>query len=210
MFDGKHPSRRNPRSTIVTESTAVSTVTAPLATGRWAIDPSHSSVEVVARHLVAKTRGRFSTFEGVLVVADPAEASSVEATIDASSIDTREPQRDGHLRSADFFDVENHPTITFRSTGIRHLGGDRWAADGELTVRGVTRPVTLDVEFGGITTDPWGGERAGFSATTEVDREAFGLTWNQVLETGGLLVGRKVKIEIEAELVRQADGTVES
>lgn len=194
----------------MSDTTATTTGTkAPLATGRWAIDPSHSSVEVVARHLVAKTRGRFTSFDATLVVADPAEASFVEATIDAASVDTREPQRDGHLRSADFFDVENHPTITFRSTAIRALGGDRYDVDGELTIRGTTRPVTLAVEFGGITTDPWGAERAGFSAATEVDREDFGLTWNQVLETGGLLVGKRVKIEIEAELVRQPEGTVE-
>ena len=179
--------------------------TTPLAAGRWAVDASHSSVEFVARHLVAKTRGRFTSFQGAVVVGDTVETSSAEATIDVASVDTGEPQRDGHLRSGDVFDAEQHPTMTFRSTRIRHLGGDRFAADGELTLRGVSHPVTLDAEFHGVTTDPWGGVRAGFSATTELDREAFGLTWNQVLETGGLLVGKKVKIEIEAELIRQAD-----
>lgn len=193
----------------MSESAAVTTATAPLATGRWALDASHSSVEFVARHLVAKTRGRFTTFDATVVVGDTAETSSVEATIDVASVTTGEPQRDGHLRSADFFDAETHPAMTFRSTAVRHLRGERYEADGELSVRGVTRPVTLDVELHGVTTDPWGGERAGFSATTEVDREAFGLTWNQVLETGGLLVGKKVRIEIEAELIRQPDGTVE-
>jgi polyisoprenoid-binding protein YceI len=136
-------------------------------------------------------------------VADDPAASSVEVTIDAASIDTGDATRDGHLRSADFLDVEGHPSLTFTSTGVRAAGSGRWAVDGDLTVRGVTRTVVLDVELEGVAADPWGGERAVFSASTEIDREDFGLVWNQALEGGGVLVGRKVKIEIEAEAVRQ-------
>ena len=125
-------------------------------------------------------------------------------TIQAASIDTRDEGRDGHLRSPDFFDVEQHPTLTYRSTGVAPAGKGRWNVEGELTVKGVTRPVPLEVTFEGAARDPWGGERIGFTASAELDREAFGLTWNQALETGGVLVGKTVKIEIEAEAVRQA------
>lgn len=181
-------------------------------TGSYQPDPAHSRLGFAARYVMVTTvHGSFDSFGGeVHLDGDDPTKCSVVLTIDTASIRTNIADRDAHLRSADFFDVENHPTITFRSTRIRTAGKDRYAVDGDLSIRGVTRPVTLDVEFGGITTDPWGGERAGFSATAEVDREEFGLTWNQVLETGGLLVGKRVKIEIEAELVRQPDGTVES
>jgi polyisoprenoid-binding protein YceI len=179
--------------------------TAIPAAGTFAIDASHSSVEFVARHLmVAKTRGRFGAFEGTVVIADRPEDSSVEVTIDAASIDTRDDTRDAHLRASDFFDVERFPQVTFRSTGVRHAGGDRWTVDGELPIKGVTNPVALDLVVEGVVDDPWGNQRAIFSARTEVDREAWGLTWNQALEGGGVLVGKKVRIEIEAEAVRQA------
>lgn len=174
--------------------------------GTWKIDPSHSSVEFTARHLmVAKVRGRFGEFSGAVHVAEVPEESSVEVTIDASSIDTREDRRDAHLRSQDFFDVDNHPAITFRGAGLRRTGDMRFELPGELTIRGVARPVTLQVDYGGLTLDPWGNSRAAFSAKTEIDREGFGLTWNQALETGGVLVGKQVKIEIEIEAVRAAD-----
>ena len=174
------------------------------AAGTWQVDPSHSTVGFVARHLmVTKVRGRFSDYDAAVVIGDDPSESSVEVAIRAGSIDTRSDDRDAHLRGADFLDVENHPEIRFRSTGVRHVGGDRWALDGELTVKQVTRTVTLDVEFEGTSPDPWGGERAGFTASAELDREEWGLTWNVALETGGVLVGRKVKLELEVQLVRQ-------
>ena len=175
------------------------------AAGAYSLDVSHSSVGFSVRHLmVGKTRGRFAAFTGTVVVAEDPLASSVEVEIDAASIDTRDEQRDGHLRSPDFFDVENHPTLSYRSTRVTPAGQGRWNVDGELTIRGVTRNVPLEVTYEGSVTDPWGNPRAGFSAKAELDREAFGLTWNQVLETGGVLVGKKVTIEIEAEGVRQS------
>ena len=175
------------------------------AAGAYSLDVSHSSVGFSVRHLmVGKTRGRFAAFTGTVVVAEDPLASSVEVEIDAASIDTRDEQRDGHLRSPDFFDVENHPTLSYRSTRVTPAGQGQWNVDGELTIRGVTRNVPLEVTYEGSVTDPWGNPRAGFSAKAELDREAFGLTWNQVLETGGVLVGKKVTIEIEAEGVRQS------
>lgn len=183
----------------VTEHTA----TDRPAAGTWRIDPSHSSIGFSVRHLgVAKTRGRFGEFEGTVRVGERPEDSSVEVTIQAASVDTRDAQRDAHLRSDDFFAVETHPTLTYRSTGVRP-NGRGWVLDGELTVKGVTRPVPLDVTFEGVAPDPWGGTRAAFSATAEVNREDFGLTWNQALETGGVLVGKTAKIELEVELVKE-------
>jgi polyisoprenoid-binding protein YceI len=170
--------------------------------GDWAVDASHTEVGFSVRHLgLAKVRGRFGEVEGVVRVAEPAEASSVEVRIAAGSVDTRDAKRDEHLRSADFLDAEHHPHLGFRSTAVRP-NGERWLVDGELTIRGVTRPVTLDVAFEGVGADPWGGTRAAFSASTEIDREDFGLTWNVALETGGVLVGKRIRIELEVELVR--------
>ena len=182
----------------------IETSTTP-ATGTYGIDASHTHVGFKVRHLmVSKVRGRFADFEGTVTVApDPLE-SAVEVTVQLASIDTRDAGRDEHLRGADFFDVAQHPTMTFRSTGVRPVGTNRYAVDGELSLRDVTKPVTLDVTYDGTARDPWGGERAGFSATAEIDREDFGLTWNQALETGGVLVGKKIEIDIEAEIVRQA------
>lgn len=168
------------------------------APGVWEIDPSHSVAGFSVRHLmVAKVRGRFGSFAGTIEVGERPQDSSVEVTIDAASIDTREEKRDAHLRSSDFFDVENYPTLAFRSTGLRGTGRRTFELPGELTIRGVTRPVVLAVEYDGITPDPWGGTRAAFTATTEIDREEWGLTWNQALETGGVVVGKTVKIELE-------------
>ncbi len=191
----------------------MSTTTAPdtgLATafpspGTWAIDTAHSTVGFVVRHLVAaKARGRFGEFGGDIHVADRPEESSVVVEIAAASIDTGQPDRDAHLRSPDFFDVEQFPTIGFRSTAARVRDEHRFEVDGDLTVRGVTKPVTLTVEYGGVVRDPFGNEKAIFSAETEVNREDFGLTWNQALETGGVLVGKTAKIELEIEATRQA------
>jgi polyisoprenoid-binding protein YceI len=173
------------------------------ATGTYGIDASHSHVGFKVRHLVVgKTRGRFAEVEATITVADEPLASTLEVTVPLASVDTRDAGRDEHLRGEDFFDVANHPVMTFRSTGVRADGGD-YFVDGELTVRGVTKPLTLEAAFDGSATDPWGGERIAFSAKGSLDREAFGLTWNQALETGGVLVGKKVDIEIEAEFVRK-------
>ena len=173
------------------------------AAGPWAIDVSHSSINFKVRHLgLAKTRGRFTAFEGTVQVGERPEDTTVEVTIDASSVDTHDETRDNHLRTADFFDVEHHPSITFRSTGVRGAGSD-WVLDGDLTIAGVTKPVALEVEYDGVSTDPWGGTRAGFTARTEVNREDWGLTWNAALEAGGLLVGKTVTLELDVELIRQ-------
>jgi polyisoprenoid-binding protein YceI len=174
--------------------------------GVFDLDVAHSVVGFSVRHLmVSKTRGRFATFSGTVTVAEDPLASSVEVTIDPASITTGDDKRDEHLRSADFFDVERFGEITFRSTRVLDHQGDRFRLEGELTVRDVTRPVVLDAVLEGIATSPWGTQAVGFSATTEIDREAFGLTWNQNLETGGVLVGKTVKVEIEAEINRRAD-----
>jgi polyisoprenoid-binding protein YceI len=177
-------------------------------TTTWTIDPSHSLVEFTARHMmITRVKGRFSGVSGTVVTndADPSK-SSVNVEIDAASIDTREEKRDGHLRSGDFLDVENHPHLTFRSTRIEgnpKSAGDSFTVVGDLTIRGTTREVTLDATFDGSGTDPWGGSRASFSAETKVDRREFGLTWNQALETGGVLVGNEVKISLEVQAVKQ-------
>lgn len=168
------------------------------AAGTWVIDPSHSSVSFVARHLmVSKVRGGFTRFEGTLQIADVAEESSADVTIDAASITTADDKRDTHLRSADFLDAERFPTLRFRTTALEPTGDDSFTLYGELTIKDVTRPVVLDTRYEGVATDPWGNEKAAFSASTEIDREDFGITWNQALETGGVLVGRRVRIELE-------------
>jgi polyisoprenoid-binding protein YceI len=176
----------------------------------WAIDPVHSSVEFAVRHLMITTvKGRFTDVQGTVVLddANPA-AAAAEITVNVASIDTREAQRDAHLRSADFFDAETHPTLTFRSKRVGSLSGDRFTLVGDLTIHGVTREVTLDITSEGRSKDPWGGERAGYSATTKIKRSDFGLTWNQLLETGGLAVSDDVKITLDVQLVNKgaADG----
>lgn len=174
------------------------------AAGRYELDPSHSSIGFSVRHLmVSKTKGRFADFSGTVTIAEDPLESSVVVEIRAASIDTRDEGRDTHLRSADFFDTEAHPLITYRSTSVTPGAEGTWLVDGELTVSGVTRSVPLTVSFEGGAVDPWGGARIGFEAHTEVDRDEFGLTWNQALETGGVLVGKSVTIDIEAEAVAQ-------
>jgi polyisoprenoid-binding protein YceI len=175
------------------------------AAGTFALDPAHTRVGFVARHMmVSKVRGAFTEVSGDVVIADDPADSAVSAVIPAASIDTGVADRDKHLRSADFLDVDKFPALTFRSTGLVPDRENTFTLRGELTVRDVTRPVELEVEFEGAARSPWGQEVIGFTATTEIDREEFGITWNQALETGGVLVGRKVKIEISAEAVRQA------
>jgi polyisoprenoid-binding protein YceI len=184
-------------------SRTVDGIEAPPA-GTYQLDESHTHVGFVARHLVvAKTRGRFASFRGTVAIGEDPLASSVDVEIDTAGVDTRDQRRDEHLRSADFFDSEHHPTIRYRSTGVRAASPGRFVLDGELTVRDATRPVPLEVTYDGAVTDPWGGTRAAFSASAEVNREDFGLTWNQALEGGGVLVGKTVTIEIEAEAVLQ-------
>ncbi|GAB2690327.1 YceI family protein [Thalassiella azotivora] len=174
-----------------------------LVAGTYTIDASHSEVGFVARHaMVTKVRGRFGDVQGTLTFGDDVAASTAEATVQVASVDTGSADRDGHLRSADFFDVENHPTITFRSTGVR-ADGDDYLLDGELTIKGVTKPVTLEVEFGGVATDPFGNSRVGFSAEADVDREDWGLTWNAALETGGVLVSKKIKLVLDVSAIKQ-------
>jgi polyisoprenoid-binding protein YceI len=177
-----------------------------MAFGTWNIDPSHSAIAFSVRHMVvSKTRGRFNKWSGQLRFdAGHPSASSVEVDIDPASLDTGDTQRDAHLRSADFFDVEKYPTASFRSTKVEVAGEGRYRVTGNLTVHGITQPVLLDVTYEGSGKDPWGGERAGFSATTTIDRKHFGLEWNKALETGGLLVGEKVELNLEIEAVKQA------
>lgn len=178
----------------------MSTLTLP-ATGTWTIDPGHSAVGFSARHLVAaRVRGSFKTFSGTINIADTAETSTVTVSIDAASIDTGTEDRDNHLRSADFLDVDNNPTLEFASTEVRPVAGG-YEVDGTLTIRDTTQPVTLEMQYSGVIADPWGNEKAIFSASTKINREDFGLTWNAPLEAGGVLVGKKVEIELEIQAV---------
>lgn len=169
----------------------------------WKIDPTHSAVEFAVRHMMITTvRGRFTDVSGTLEVDDTDPAGGrADIVIGAASIDTREAQRDAHLRSADFFDVERFPTLTFKSTRVEGTA-QAFKLAGELTIHGVTRPVTLDVTHEGRGRDPWGGERLGYTATTVIKRSEFGLTWNAALETGGFLVGDDVKISLDIQLIK--------
>lgn len=188
--------------------TATASATLPTTASKtsWTIDPAHTHVEFAVRHLmIATVKGRFADVQGTVLTDDGEPAkNAVEVTIGAASIDTRETQRDAHLRSADFFNVDAHPTLTFKSRRVIDSAGDRFRLAGDLTIAGVTREVVLDVTSNGRGHDPWGGERSAFEATTKIKRSDFGLTWNQALETGGVLVGDEIKISIDAELVKQA------
>lgn len=180
----------------MTTATAVKTV--------WKIDSAHTEAAFAVKHLMISTaRGRFGAVEGT-VEFDPSDLAnaSAQVTIDASSIDTREAQRDAHLRSADFFDVEKYPTLTFKSRKVEDIKGDTFKLVGDLTIKDITSEVALDVTSHGFEKDPWGGERTGFSAETSISRKEFGLLWNQILETGGLAVGDVVKITLDVELVK--------
>jgi len=170
----------------------------------YKIDPAHSEVFFQVRHLVTKVRGRFSDFEGTITYdeAKP-EASSVDFSIKTSSIDTNVADRDTHLRSADFFSAEEHPTLTFKSKKITKTGGESYDVVGDLTLRGTTKEIHLPVSFLGHATDPWGGKRVGFEAETTANRKDYGLNWNAALETGGFLVGDEVKINLSIQAVAQ-------
>jgi polyisoprenoid-binding protein YceI len=170
-------------------------------TGTWDIDATHSTVGFSVRHMmVSKVRGYFRDFSGEIVTAEDPARSSVTATIDLGSIDTRQEQRDAHIRSADFFDVDNHPQMTFRSTAVRTDGAD-WFVDGELSLKGVTKPVTLALELNGFGPDAYGGTRVGFSARTEINRNDFGVDIKMPMDGGGVVVGDKINVELEIEAV---------
>jgi polyisoprenoid-binding protein YceI len=192
-------------ATSTPSSPSSSASTAPETVSRWNLDPSHSTAHFGVRHMMISTvRGHFEKVTGTVTIdeIDPTK-SQIDVAIDAASVATRDPKRDGHLRSADFFDVENHPTITFRSTKIVSAGKDGYSVTGDLTIRGTTKSVTLDVA--GPTapqTTPWGMVARGVSATGKVNRKDFGLNWNAAIEAGGFVVGDEVKIEFEAELLR--------
>ncbi|HEX6216077.1 MAG TPA: YceI family protein [Vicinamibacterales bacterium] len=175
----------------------------------WEIDPAHTTIEFAVKHMMFTTvRGRFKNFTGTVRVDERnPDLSGVDIDIEAASIDTGVADRDTHLRSADFLDVENHPRITFRSTGVdgaHAKDGDHFRITGDLEIRGLAMPVTLEVTFEGVGKDPWGKQRSGFAARTEIDRREWGLRWNQALEAGGVLVANSVRIEIEAQAVKQS------
>ena len=177
-----------------------------MAQEKWKFDTVHSNVSFSVRHMmISRVHGVFKSWSGTLETDDShPENTKLEATIETASIDTKEPPRDEHLRSADFFDVANHPTITFDSTSVQKVDGEHFKVIGNLTIRGVTKPVTLEVEHFGRQKDPWGGERAGFSAKTAIDRKDFGLTFNIPLEGGGIVVGEKVDITLDVQAVKEA------
>lgn len=179
--------------------------TPEIPAGTWTIDPSHSEVGFSVRHLmVSKVRGLFETFSGTITIAEDPLQSSVTAEVDLNSINTRDETRDGHLRSADFFEVENHPTMTFKSTSVTP-DGDDYKVVGDLTIKDVTKPVELDLEFNGIHPDPWGGTRAGFSAEGELSRKEFGIDFEVPMDGPGVVVGDKIKLVLEVEAALQAD-----
>ena len=186
----------------MTATTAIETVPGYLA-GTWAIDPVDSDVGFVVRHMVvAKVRGRFTKFEGQIVTGENPADSSVTATIDLTSIDTGNQQRDDHIRSADFFEVETYPTMTYRSSGVRQ-DGDDLVLDGQLTLKGVTKDVPLRLELNGFGPDAYGGTRVGFTATADINRRDFGVNFNAALEAGGAVVADKIAIHLEVEAVLQ-------
>ena len=182
----------------------MSTTTTPIPTGTYTIDPTHSRIGFVARHaMVTKVRGSFNEFEGAAIVdGDDLSASKVDVAIKAASIDTRNEQRDGHLRSNDFLAMDEHPAITFSSTGVRSTGPTSLELTGDLTIKGVTNSVTVPFEYEGAATDPFGNLRAGFEGSVTINRKDYGITWNAALETGGVLVGDKIVLEFEVSAIK--------
>ena len=173
--------------------------------GTYVLDPFHTRIGFVARHLmVTKVRGNFGQFDGSITIAEDPKLSTAQATMKAISIETGAPDRDNHLRSGDFLEAEKYPELTFANARVVSQKGADFKVAGDLTIKGVTKPVELDVELDGVVTDPFGNEKLAVSARTEINREDFGMTWNAALETGGVLVSQKVTIEIEAQAVRQA------
>jgi len=183
--------------------TGLAILAEPPAPGRWEIDPGHTEVAFIGRHfMLTKVRGRFTGVTGVIEVAREPGESTVEVSIDMASVDSGSQPRDDHLRSADFFDAVRHPTATF-SGRAANWQGNRGLLTGELTIRGITRPLTLQAEYLGQVADPWGGQRAIFTAAGSLNREDWGLTWNMPLDNGGLLVSKEIRIEIDTEAVLQ-------
>jgi polyisoprenoid-binding protein YceI len=181
------------------------TIMETLVKTKWAIDPAHTEVQFKVKHLVISTvSGKFEKFDGA-VYSSKADFSDAETefSADIDSINTSQPDRDGHLKSPDFFDAANHPKLTFKSTGIKKTGDSEYLMTGNLTIRGVTKPVQLTVEYGGTTKDPWGNTKAGFEITGKINRKDFGLTWSAVTETGGLVVADEVKLQMAVELAKQ-------
>lgn len=184
-------------------STTTTTTTPRPATGSWKIDPGHAEVAFIGRHFgLTKIRGRFTGVDGTITIADHIERSTVDVTIDMATVDSGSSDRDDHLRSADLFAVEEHPQAQFRSTAIDTVDGVAGTVTGDLTLKGVTKSVTLDVSYLGQTTDPWDNERLVFSATARINRHDWGVDWNMVLEAGGLVVSKEITLEIDVELVR--------
>ena len=184
-------------------SPRISTNTTP-ALETFVVDPDHSEVGFSVRHLLSRTRGHFGKFRGVVRLdREHPERLSAEFLVEAASIDTRQNDRDAHLRSGDFFDAEKHPEITFRSTHVERVSDDRFDVTGPFTLRGITRELTLPVTFHGVARDPWGGERAGFSTEIELNRKDFGMMWNAALDNGGFVLGDEVRVTIDLETVRQ-------
>ncbi len=179
--------------------------TTRIATSTWTIDPAHSVAEFAVKHMMISTfKGHFRTLEGTVSLDEENPAnSSVTASVDVASVDTQTPDRDAHLRSDDFFNAERYPKMTFRSTRVEQVDGTNWKVTGELTMRDVTKEVVLDTEYEGRIVDPWGNERIGFTARMELSRKEFGVRWNAAIETGGVVVGDKVRISLNIEIVRQ-------
>jgi polyisoprenoid-binding protein YceI len=190
-----------------TDLTPTTTADLPLAAGTWPLDAAHSGVQFKVRHIgLSNVRGRFNRFDATLGVGDTLADTRIEATIEMSSVDTNQPDRDAHLLGTNFFSADQHPLMTFRSTGIRAAGDDGYAVDGDLTLNGVTRPATLDVEFHGVATHPADGStHAGFSATTTVNRDDFGVDFNVPLGMGKFALGQKIAVELELQFVAPGD-----
>jgi polyisoprenoid-binding protein YceI len=179
------------------------TIPTPTKT-KWVLDPTHSELTFKVKHMmIANVKGEFKNFS-VVVDGDDIFKSPLHVTVDTSSINTNSDQRDGHLKSADFFDVENHKELTFKSTSFKKTDDDEYELKGLLSIKGISKEVALEVEFGGINKDPWGNEKAGFSFKGKINRKDWGLTWNAALETGGVLVSEEVKISGEIQFVRQS------
>jgi polyisoprenoid-binding protein YceI len=184
----------------------MSTATATTTRTKWTLDPTHSEVNFKVKHLmIANVKGAFQKFNASIeAVGTDFGNARVQATLDAASIFTNEENRDTHLRSADFFDVEQHPHLHFTGTDMKHVGGNDYTLTGDLTIKGITKPVTLEVEFGGKNTDPWGNEKLAFALNGKINRKDWGLNWNAALETGGVLVSDEVRISAELQFAKQA------
>ena len=180
------------------------TTTTAVSTGTWTIDPTHTEIGFTVRHLMSKVRGKFDTFEGSVVTSDDVTASSVEVSVDLSSINTGTADRDAHLRSADFFEIDTYPSMTFKSTGVTQKDDDEFVLTGDLTIKGITKPIELEVEFLGEGGDPWGGTRVGVEAKGEISRKEFGIDFNIPVSGDKVLIGDTIKLQIVAEAVLQA------